>query len=80
MPIQPVVAVSPMTELARAAAGRARRQHFRLECLNRVDAIEFFNALTFGEITCTVDLLTEKRRGRLADRDPKLVLSEDASV
>jgi ATP-dependent Clp protease ATP-binding subunit ClpB len=63
---------------ARAAVERELRAHFRPEFLNRVDDIVLFSPLTLEEIGQIVELLTEDLRKRLADRNLKLVLTDEA--
>ncbi len=65
-------------EEARDAVMRDLRAHFRPEFLNRVDDLVLFKPLTLEEITKIVDLLVDELRGRLADRDVKLELSDEA--
>src|SRR5207253_517812 len=54
------------------------RGHFRPEFLNRVDEIVLFKPLTLAEIEHIVDLLFDDLRGRLADRQIDLEVTEDA--
>jgi ATP-dependent Clp protease ATP-binding subunit ClpB len=56
------------------------RRHFRPEFLNRVDDIVLFKPLTRTEIQRIVDLMFNDVRKRLADRQIKLDLSEDACM
>jgi ATP-dependent Clp protease ATP-binding subunit ClpB len=54
------------------------RVHFRPEFLNRVDDTVLFTPLTPGEIENIVALLLADLRARLADRNIRLEVSEDA--
>ena len=54
------------------------RSHFRPEFLNRVDDTVLFTPLTPGEIENIVELLLADLRARLADRNIRLEVSEDA--
>jgi ATP-dependent Clp protease ATP-binding subunit ClpB len=54
------------------------RVHFRPEFLNRVDDTVLFTPLTLGEIENIVELLLADLRARLADRNVRLEVSEDA--
>ena len=65
-------------DAAREAVMKDMRASFRPEFLNRVDDIVLFKPLTMAEITKIVDLLAAELQRRLADRDIKLVLSDDA--
>jgi ATP-dependent Clp protease ATP-binding subunit ClpB len=56
------------------------RRHFRPEFLNRVDDIILFKPLTRREIQQIVDLMFNDVRQRLANRQMKLELSEDACM
>ena len=62
----------------RDAVLRELRAHFRPEFLNRVDDIVLFKPLTRDEIARIVDLLAADLRKRLAGRDIRLDLTDDA--
>jgi ATP-dependent Clp protease ATP-binding subunit ClpB len=63
---------------ARDAVMGELRAHFRPEFLNRLDDIVLFKPLVIGEIERIVGLLVEDLRGRLADRQLQLVLTDRA--
>jgi ATP-dependent Clp protease ATP-binding subunit ClpB len=54
------------------------RRHFRPEFLNRVDDIVLFKPLTEPEIERIVELMCDDLRGRLADRQMTLEITEKA--
>ena len=54
------------------------RTHFRPEFLNRLDDIVLFKPLTQPEIERIVDHMLDDVRARLAERQIKLEISEDA--
>jgi ATP-dependent Clp protease ATP-binding subunit ClpB len=54
------------------------RAHFRPEFLNRLDDIVLFKPLTEAEIERIVDLMLDDVRARLADRQMRLEVTEDA--
>ncbi|TDC92024.1 ATP-dependent chaperone ClpB [Actinomadura sp. 7K507] len=54
------------------------RRHFRPEFLNRVDDIVLFKPLTLPQIEQVVDLMFNDLRSRLADRQMRLSIDEDA--
>jgi len=54
------------------------RSHFRPEFLNRLDEIVLFKPLTEAEIEQIVDLMFNDLRARLAERQMRLELTEDA--
>ena len=54
------------------------KNYFRPEFLNRVDDIIVFSALTMSQITKIIELSLESISKRLADREMKLILTEDA--
>lgn len=54
------------------------RRHFRPEFLNRVDDIILFKPLTLPQIEQVVDLMFNDLRARLADRQMRLSIDEDA--
>ena len=73
--------VTPAGELrrdAREAVMAELRRYFRPEILNRVDDIVLFKPLTLTEIEHVVELMVADLRGRLADRQIALELTEDA--
>jgi ATP-dependent Clp protease ATP-binding subunit ClpB len=63
---------------ARAAVMAALQSHFRPEFLNRIDDIVLFKPLRLEEIERIVDLQFNELRSRLAERQIKLELTEDA--
>ncbi|MCF6509360.1 ATP-dependent chaperone ClpB [Blastococcus sp. MG754426] len=63
---------------AREAVMTELRGHFRPEFLNRVDDIILFKPLTLAEIETIVELLVGDLRTRLAERQMRLELTEDA--
>jgi ATP-dependent Clp protease ATP-binding subunit ClpB len=63
---------------AREAVMAELRGHFRPEFLNRVDDIILFKPLTLGEIEHIVELMVGDLRTRLAERQMRLELTEDA--
>lgn len=54
------------------------RNHFRPEFLNRLDEIVMFKPLTRDNIGGIVDLVIKNLNERLADKDLKIALTEDA--
>ncbi len=54
------------------------RRHFRPEFLNRVDDIVLFKPLTLDEIERIVDLMLGELRGRLAEREITLEVTDEA--
>lgn len=54
------------------------RSHFKPEFLNRVDEIVMFKSLTLEEIKAIVGLQIEEINERLADRDIKISLTQEA--
>ena len=54
------------------------RGHFRPEFLNRLDEIVMFKPLTRDNIGRIVDLVIDNLNKRLADRDLKISLTDDA--
>ncbi|NDU72396.1 ATP-dependent chaperone ClpB [Actinomadura sp. DSM 109109] len=63
---------------ARARVMGELRRHFRPEFLNRVDDIILFKPLTLAQIEQVVDLMFNDLRARLADRQMRLSIDEDA--
>jgi ATP-dependent Clp protease ATP-binding subunit ClpB len=63
---------------ARARVMGELRRHFRPEFLNRVDDIILFKPLTLPQIEQVVDLMFNDLRTRLADRQMRLSIDEDA--
>ena len=57
---------------------RALRSHFRPEFLNRIDETVLFRPLTTAELTSIVGLLLQGLRGRLAEQQVGLELSDEA--
>lgn len=54
------------------------KAHFRPEFLNRLDEIIMFKPLTKADVSNIVDLLVEDLNKRLADRELKIKLTEEA--
>ncbi|MFF4242331.1 ATP-dependent chaperone ClpB [Actinomadura geliboluensis] len=63
---------------ARARVMGELRRHFRPEFLNRVDDIILFKPLTLPQIEQVVDLMFNDLRARLAERQMRLSIDEDA--
>ncbi|WP_141576624.1 ATP-dependent chaperone ClpB [Actinomadura sp. WMMA1423] len=73
--------VTPEGEIEPDARDRVMgelRRHFRPEFLNRVDDIVLFKPLTLPQIEQVVDLMFNDLRARLADRQMRLAIDEDA--
>ncbi len=54
------------------------KKYFRPEFLNRIDDIVVFSPLTEAQITGIIDIAMKGLTARLADRDIKLILTEEA--
>jgi ATP-dependent Clp protease ATP-binding subunit ClpB len=67
-----------MTSNIRTA--EAMREHFRPEFLNRIDEIVEFEALSREQLGEIVELQLERLRGRLADRNLELELTDGAKA
>ncbi len=67
-----------IAEEARTRVFAEMRMHFRPEFLNRVDDVVLFKPLRLEEIEEIVTLLAEDLKKRLAERNIKLEISEDA--
>ena len=67
-----------ISEQALAEVNRELKAHFRPEFLNRLDEIITFKPLTKDEIVKIVDLLLNKVRGRLAEKQLKLEVTDSA--
>ena len=67
-----------ISESARSSVMRDLRGHFRPEFLNRIDEIVLFKPLSLSEITSIVGLLIADVTKRLAERNIKLEVSQDA--
>ena len=67
-----------LTAEAEDAVLRALRSHFRPEFLNRIDETVLFRPLTTAELTSIVGLLLQGLRGRLAEQQVGLELSDEA--
>ncbi len=67
-----------ISESARSSVMRDLRGHFRPEFLNRIDEIVLFKPLSLSEITGIVGLLIADVTKRLAERNIKLEVSQDA--
>ncbi len=69
---------SGAAEQVRASVERALREHFRPEFLNRIDDTIVFEPLTERELSEIVDRLMVEVRGRLAEREIDIQLTEAA--
>ncbi len=67
-----------VSESARAAVNAELRRSFRPEFLNRLDATIFFKPLTKENLSRIIDNLIAGLRGRLADRQLRLELTDTA--
>ena len=67
-----------ITEDARKKVDKLLKSHFRPEFLNRLDEIVFYKPLSKTEIYPIIDLMLEKLRGRLADKQLTLEISDEA--
>ena len=67
-----------IVETARNAVNSELRAHFRPEFLNRLDETIFFKPLTKDNIGGIMDLLLADLNGRLADRELRIRLTEEA--
>ena len=67
-----------ITEDARKKVDKLLKSHFRPEFLNRLDEIVFYKPLSKTEIYPIIDLMLEKLRGRLADKQLSLEITEEA--
>jgi ATP-dependent Clp protease ATP-binding subunit ClpB len=76
--LEGVTAHGEIKDDARTAVMDELRQHFRPEFLNRVDDIVLFKPLTQREIERIVNLMFNDLRTRLADRQMRLDVSEEA--
>jgi ATP-dependent Clp protease ATP-binding subunit ClpB len=76
--LEGVTADGEIKEDARGLVMAELRQHFRPEFLNRVDDIILFKPLTQREIERVVDLMLQDLRNRLADRQIRLEITEEA--
>jgi ATP-dependent Clp protease ATP-binding subunit ClpB len=76
--IPPDVRDRVMAELRGTSGGAGQRGHFRPEFLNRVDDIVLFRRLTLAQIERIVDLQFDEVRGRLAERNMTLEVTEEA--
>ncbi len=69
-----------ISSAARQEVEALLRQQFRPEFLNRLDEIVFYKPLNRTEIFSIVDLLLEKLRNRLADKQLKLEVTDAAKA
>ncbi|WP_455577969.1 AAA family ATPase [Actinomadura luteofluorescens] len=76
--LQGVTSEGDIEEDARDRVMGELRRHFRPEFLNRVDDIVLFKPLTLPQIEQVVDLMFNDLRARLADRQMRLAIDEDA--
>ncbi|WP_301176668.1 ATP-dependent chaperone ClpB [Actinomadura geliboluensis] len=76
--LQGVTAEGDIEPDARARVMGELRRHFRPEFLNRVDDIILFKPLTLPQIEQVVDLMFNDLRARLAERQMRLSIDEDA--
>ena len=67
-----------ISEEARQKVDQLLKQSFRPEFLNRIDDIVVFSPLTEAQITGIIDIAMKGLTARLADRDIKLILTEEA--
>ncbi|MBQ5317038.1 MAG: ATP-dependent chaperone ClpB [Oscillospiraceae bacterium] len=67
-----------ITEDARQKVDKLLKSHFRPEFLNRLDEIVFYKPLAKTEIYPIIDLMLEKLRSRLADKQLTLEITEAA--
>ena len=67
-----------ITSEARAQVDKLLKTHFRPEFLNRLDEIVFYKPLSKKEIYPIIDLMLEKLRQRLADKQLELEVTESA--
>ena len=67
-------------EAARAQVDALLRRSFRPEFLNRLDEIVFYKPLTKENVTKIIDLQIDKLNARLADRQIRCVLTEQAKA
>lgn len=65
-------------EMMRAKVTQAMRDHFRPEFLNRIDEPVIFNSLGRKQLREIVKLEIRRLEKRMADRDIKMVVTEDA--
>ena len=70
--------ISEISETCRSAVDAILHQHFRPEFLNRLDEIIMFRPLTKDNIGGIIDLILEDLNRRLADREIKVRLTEEA--
>ncbi|MBQ5333042.1 MAG: AAA family ATPase, partial [Oscillospiraceae bacterium] len=63
---------------ARAQVDKLLKSHFRPEFLNRLDEIVFYKPLSRKEIYPIIDLMLEKLRQRLADKQLELEVTDSA--
>lgn len=67
-----------ITPEARAQVDKLLKSHFRPEFLNRLDEIVFYKPLSKKEIYPIIDLMLEKLRQRLADKQLELEVTDSA--
>ncbi|WP_432649867.1 ATP-dependent chaperone ClpB [Huintestinicola sp.] len=67
-----------ITPEARAQVDKLLKTHFRPEFLNRLDEIVFYKPLSKKEIYPIIDLMLEKLRQRLADKQLELEVTDSA--
>ncbi len=67
-----------ITSEARAQVDKLLKSHFRPEFLNRLDEIVFYKPLSKKEIYPIIDLMLEKLRQRLADKQLELEVTDSA--
>ncbi|MGN1212608.1 MAG: ATP-dependent chaperone ClpB [Christensenellales bacterium] len=67
-----------ITEQTRLEIKEILKQHFRPEFLNRLDDIILFQPLQQDQISKIVDLLLQKLKARLADKQLELVVTQSA--
>ena len=67
-----------LSDEAKSAIDQLLKRQFRPEFLNRLDDIVYYKSLTKQEIGSIVDLMLTDLRGRLADKQLNLVVTEAA--
>ena len=67
-----------ISEEAQAAVNNELKMHFRPEFLNRLDESIMFKPLTKDNISGIIDLLTEDLNKRIAEKDLRISLSDEA--
>ena len=76
--LEGVTDTGEIREEAREAVMNELRRSFRPEFLNRLDEIICFRPLTKENLTGIIDILTQSLRGRLAEKELKLEVTDRA--